>query len=80
MMNDYERGAKMSAQNEILKEAMALKPAQKAELIDKLLSTLDKPDEEIETLWADEAESRIDAYESGKIKAVSLGEVLEKYK
>jgi hypothetical protein len=45
-----------------------------------LISSLDEPDKEIEKLWANEAESRIDAYEQGKIKALTLREVLEKYK
>lgn len=70
----------MAAPNKILEEALTLKPAQKAELIDKLLSSLDKPDREIDDLWAKEAESRIDAYEQGKIKAITLEKVLEKYK
>ena len=70
----------MVTPNRILKEALTLKPAQKAELIDKLLSSLDKPDREIDDLWAKEAESRIDAYEQGKIKAITLEKVLEKYK
>ncbi|MFC1693256.1 addiction module protein [Candidatus Latescibacterota bacterium] len=70
----------MPAPDEILKEVLTLKPAQKAELIDKLLSSLDKPDREIDELWAKEVESRIDAYERGKIKAVSLEKVFEKYK
>lgn len=70
----------MAAINEILKVALILKPAQKAELIDKLLSSLDVPDKEMDELWAKEAEDRIDAYEQGKIKAVTLEKVLEKYK
>ena len=70
----------MPVLDEILKEALTLTPAQKAELIDKLLSSLDKPDREINELWAEEAESRIDAYEQGKIKAVTLEKILEKYK
>lgn len=70
----------MAAQNKILKEASTLKPAQKAELIDKLISSLDTPDKEIDELWAKEVECRIDAYERGKIKSISLKEVLEKYK
>ena len=73
-------GEKMTVQNKMLKEALSLKPAQKAELIDKLLLSLDKPDKEIEELWANEAESRIDAYEHGKMRAVALNKVLEKYK
>ena len=70
----------MAAPNEILKDALNLRPAEKAELIDKLLSSLDKPDKEIDTLWAKEAEARIEAYDQGKIKALTLKEVLEKYR
>jgi putative addiction module component (TIGR02574 family) len=70
----------MADPNEVLKEALALRPVQKAELIDKLLSSLDKPDKDIDELWTKEAESRIDAYEQGKIKAVTLEEVLKKYR
>ena len=70
----------MTIPNEILKKTLTLLPSEKAELIDKLISSLDKTDEEIKKLWANEAESRIDAYEQGKIKALTLREVLEKYK
>jgi len=70
----------MADPNEVLKEALSLNPAQKAELIDKLLSSLEKPDEDIDELWAREAESRIDAYERGTIGAVALEKVLSKYK
>ncbi len=74
------REVRMGAPYKILEEALTLRPAEKAELIDKLLYSLDKPDQEIDDLWAKEAESRIDAYEQGKIKAVTLEEVLKKYK
>ncbi len=70
----------MAASNDILKEALGLKPAEKAELIDKLLSSLDNPDRELDELWAKEAEDRIDSYEQGQIKSVTLREVLEKYR
>ena len=70
----------MAAPNEILKDALNLRPAEKAELIDKLLSSLDNPDKKIDELWAKEAEDRIEAYDQGKIKALTLNEVLEKYR
>ena len=66
----------MAATNKVLKEALTLKPAEKAELINKLLSSLDKPDAQIDDLWAKEAENRIDAYERGEIKAVTLKSAL----
>ena len=70
----------MANPKEIIKEALSLTPVEKAKLVDHLLSSLDKPDKEIDELWAKEAESRIDAYEKGKLTAVSLEKILEKYK
>jgi putative addiction module component (TIGR02574 family) len=70
----------MTTTENIIKEALTLKPSEKAQLIDKLISTLDKPDTEIDELWAKEAEDRIDAYDQGKLKAVSLEKVLQKYR
>jgi putative addiction module component (TIGR02574 family) len=70
----------MATTSKFLKQALTLKPTEKAELIDKLLSSLDNPDAELEGLWAKEAENRIDAYERGAIKAVTLEKVLERYK
>ena len=70
----------MAASNEILKEVLNLAPTEKAKLVDKLLSSLDKPDKELDKLWAKEAEDRIEAYEQGKIRALTLKEVLEKYR
>jgi len=70
----------MADTRELLKEAMTLKPAEKAKLVEKLLLSLDEPSAELDKLWADESEDRIDAYEQGKMKAVTLDKVLEKYK
>ena len=70
----------MDVTNNILKDALTLKPSQKAKLIDKLLSTLDKPDREIDELWAKEVEERIEAYDRGQIKAIPLEKIIEKYK
>jgi len=70
----------MTITNNVLKEALTLRPSEKAQLIDKLLSSLDKPDKDIDELWASEAEDRIDAYDQGKIKAISLDKVLQKYR
>ena len=70
----------MTTTDNIIKEALTLRPYEKAQLIDTLISTLDKPDSEIDELWAKEAEDRIDAYDQGKLKAVSLEKVLQKYR
>ena len=70
----------MTTAENLLKEALILNPFEKAQLIDKLISSLDKADSEIDELWAKEAEDRIEAYNMGKIKAISLEKVLQKYR
>ncbi len=70
----------MSTAMDILKEAIQLDPNEKAKLVDQLITSLDMPDKDIDKLWAEEAESRLEAYQQGNLKAVSLEEVLSKYK
>jgi len=70
----------MATAKEILDKAILLSPAEKAELVDQLILTLDKPDKKLDKLWAEEAESRLAAYKRGDLRAVSLEEVLAKYK
>lgn len=74
------RNNEMATADNILKEALTLRPSEKAQLIDKLISSLDKSDEEIDKLWANEAEDRIDAFDQGRLKAISLEKVLQKYR
>jgi len=64
----------------ILKNALELPSAERANLVDHLLSSLDQPDEHINSLWRKEVEDRIKAYQSGKIRSVTLKEVLSKYR
>lgn len=70
----------MAVPVEILKKTLTLDSAQKAGLINKLIASLNTPNKEMDELWSKEAESRIDACEWGKIKAIALDKVLEKYK
>jgi len=56
----------------IVDEALSLPPRSRAKLADKLLDSLNPPRQrQIDKLWADEVEDRIDAYERGEIKVVS---------
>jgi len=65
---------------EIIDRAMSLPPTDRALVVDKLLSSLDKPDEAIDALWRKEVEDRIRAYNQGSLKSVSLEEALAKYR
>jgi len=64
---------------QILKDALGLPSIERANLIDRLLSSLDQPDEQIDDLWRKEVENRINAYQAGKIRSLTLEEVLSKY-
>ncbi len=70
----------MAIPNDVIKKVLALSPIDKAELIDELLRSLDHPDNKLDALWAKEAEQRLDAYDAGKLRAVSIDQVLSRYK
>jgi len=70
----------MATPEDILKEAISLRPLDQAKLVDQLMACLDTPDPELDKLWAEEAESRLEAFNSGKSNSVSLEAVLSKYK
>jgi putative addiction module component (TIGR02574 family) len=62
----------MSKQEDLLAEALKLPPIERAELIERLLSSFEfSPRKDIDTLWAKEADDRIQAFEQGKIVAFS---------
>ncbi|NDV23934.1 addiction module protein [Desulfovibrio sp. JC022] len=62
----------------ITDQALQLAPVQRAELIEALLASFDSRRKSIDSKWAVEAESRIDAYEQGKIDSVSADEVFDR--
>ena len=64
---------------QVLKEALSLPPAERAEIAERLLSSLDPPSQEqIDALWGKEAEERLDAFSRGEIKAIPAKEVFER--
>jgi len=66
----------MTKKEKLLKEALVLPVQEKSELIEQLIKSLDKPDPEIDELWKKEAESRIDAYDEGKLPSVTVQEAI----
>ena len=62
----------------ITNDALKLAPVQRAELIESLLASFDPQRSEIDKLWADEAEHRVDAFDQGNLKASSTDEVFHR--
>ena len=57
-----------------------LPDADKLRLVDAILTDLDKPDPEIDHVWAEEARKRWSAYKAGRIPTVSYEEVMAKHR
>jgi putative addiction module component (TIGR02574 family) len=61
--------------------ALALPAKSRARLAEKLLASLDEPNRgELDALWAEEAEDRINAYESGEMRSIPGREVFRALK
>ncbi len=63
----------------LAEEAERLPPADRIELVERLLSSSDKPAPEIDWAWAEECERRLDAYLSGATSARDAEDVLAKH-
>ena len=60
----------------ILKRALTLNPVDRAELLEALFRSFDRRgSRRNDARWAVEAESRLDAYRNGKLKADTAGAV-----
>lgn len=59
----------------VINEALALPPLERAGLIEELLASFDQHSRSaIDSVWATEAERRIDAYNAGETTTLSLSE------
>src|ERR1051325_9468446 len=75
------RGPLMSTNaDKLASEIRELPEAEKLRLVDAILTDLDKPDPEIDRIWADEARQRWAAYKEGRIPTVSYDEVMSKHR
>lgn len=72
-------GFKMDSKS-ILKEALHLRPAERLKLIEWLTESLNRPNEKIERIWADESERRFEALKKGKVNTIPLHEIIQRYK
>lgn len=70
---------KVKSEN-LLKEALELPPIERAALVDRLLDSLDRPDDAIDQVWRKEIAARLRAYRSGTAPTVSAEDVLAEYR
>jgi len=70
----------MKITEKIASEIHSLPDIEKLQLVDAILTDLDKPDTEIDRIWAEEARKRWTAYKAGRIPTVSYQEVMNKHR
>jgi len=66
--------------DKLVSEIRGLPDSEKLRLVDAILSDLNKPDPEIDRVWANEARKRWAAYKEGRIPTVCYEEVMSKYR
>lgn len=60
---------------EIIELAMRLEPAERFEVAEELLRSVEEVDPEIDQLWLDEAEHRLAAYRAGGVKGIPAEDI-----
>jgi len=65
--------------DKIAREIRDLPDVEKMQLLDTILTDLDKPDPEINRVWAEDARKRWAAYKAGKVPIVPYESVMAKH-
>ena len=60
---------------EIIESALRLKMAERYDVVEKIMQSLDQSDAEIDLVWAEEAMHRARACDEGRMKTLSFEEV-----
>ena len=66
--------------DKLTEEIRELSDIEKLRLVDSILSDLDKPDPEIDRVWAEEGRKRWAVYKAGKVPALSYELVMAKHR
>jgi Putative addiction module component len=64
---------------QLTEQASLLPPAERAELVEGILETVDLTDPNLDRLWAEEAKERLAAYRRGELEALDFDETLAKH-
>lgn len=60
----------------VLEQVLNLDPAERYEVAEQILRSLDQPDPVIDAAWIDEAERRLAAYRAGTVRGIPAEDLL----
>jgi hypothetical protein len=66
--------------HEMADKARTLPDGEKLALVDQLLAQLDRPDPEIDQIWAEEARKRWTAFREGRVGSIAYADVMAKFR
>lgn len=69
----------MTSALELVREIEKLPPAERAELVDRVIRDVLQPDADIEAAWAEESSRRWNAYKNGELERIPYETVMAKY-
>jgi putative addiction module component (TIGR02574 family) len=76
----HERIINMSTALELVHEIEKLTPPERVRVIDMVIRDMVHPDAEIESIWAEEATHRWNAYKKGEIETIPYETVMSRYR
>ncbi|MBU2071617.1 MAG: addiction module protein [Gammaproteobacteria bacterium] len=65
---------------QLVAQALVLSAKERSQIADALLQSLNVTDTALDQMWAKEADARLAAYQRGELEALSVQQVLAKYK
>ena len=68
----------MKSSQDVLNSALQLKSYEKFFIIEKLLQSLEESNQEINEIWAIEAENRLNAYRTGQLKGIPMEDIFDR--
>jgi putative addiction module component (TIGR02574 family) len=69
----------MESVDQLARKAVDLQPHERIRLVEAILSSLDKPDVEIEQRWTAESESRYEAYKRGELETADWDSIKRRH-
>lgn len=69
----------MESVSQLAKKAIELEPVERIRLVEAILNSLDKPDQDIEKSCIAESEARYEAYKRGEIDSQDWDEIKKRY-
>jgi len=66
----------MSVDKEFIDKALKLKPQDKIFLLEAIVESLDKPDQDIQEVWLKEAQARLNAHRAGRTRGIPVEQAL----